>query len=505
MGGRPAPFEVGDHVGALRDGVGTAVGGDHPEPPQRGRRAAGGAGGDRHQPGAARRRRAPRAVHHRSGRRRPPPTPGPRSPGVAAQRRATGRLGRPVAGPAALAGGRLAITRVPAGHGGPAKARRPTAAAPTSGPWAPSPPGMIRVDLEKSSRDRRAISSWAASKKTPPKPRATEPGHHGQLDVEEVGHRGHRPSDQRPGASTHRLRAPRRPGARSSTRSTVPDASASRQPRPPQAQGRPSGSTTTWPMWPALPGCPVEQSSVDHDASPDPGGHHHGQVVGRAPGRTQPALAEGQGLGVVVHGDRQPDTIGQALPEREPDPCPDVEGTHRLAVRPTSDRHTPRRTPPARRRRPTGPVRSAPPGRRTPPRDRTEVGVATRASARMAPQASTTAAAILVPPMSTASTTGPAQVAGPGSPGPTRPSDSARWSTATGQTVPAGRTGHSSRWKRPRIQSRGSCTVLLRLRLWSDREMSSMPALPIRRALLAKTTPGQEHHHHADEPEYHRA
>src|SRR4029450_8028804 len=45
----------------------------------------------------------------------------------------------------------------------------------------------------------------------------------------------------------------RQPSSRAWRTVLGPEAIASRQPRPPQAQDGPSGSATPWPTWPALP------------------------------------------------------------------------------------------------------------------------------------------------------------------------------------------------------------------------------------------------------------
>ncbi len=50
----------------------------------------------------------------------------------------------------------------------------------------------------------------------------------------------------------------------------VPDASASRHPRAPQTQVRPSGSTHTWPMWPALPDAPSSRRPSSTIPPPTP-------------------------------------------------------------------------------------------------------------------------------------------------------------------------------------------------------------------------------------------
>ena len=91
----------------------------------------------------------------------------------------------------------------------------------------------------------------------------------------------------------------------------VPDASASRQPRPPQRAGPTVGLDDDMTDVPGVAEPALEQSAVEHDAAADAGRDDHGDVV-VAPGRrTDPSLAERQRLGVVVHEGRQP---GQRRP-----------------------------------------------------------------------------------------------------------------------------------------------------------------------------------------------
>ena len=81
---------------------------------------------------------------------------------------------------------------------------------------------------------------------------------------------------------------------------------ASRQPTPPHAHGRPSGSTTTWPMWPALPSRPCSSRPPADDAAADAGADHDADEVVDAHGRAAPRLAERERLRVVVDHRRQP-------------------------------------------------------------------------------------------------------------------------------------------------------------------------------------------------------
>src|SRR5581483_645901 len=65
-------------------------------------------------------------------------------------------------------GGRAASQATPS-------ARHPTAAAPTSGPAGPNPPGTTRVPSENSRRAEASTDACAAWKNGAPHPNATEP------------------------------------------------------------------------------------------------------------------------------------------------------------------------------------------------------------------------------------------------------------------------------------------------------------------------------------------
>ena len=56
----------------------------------------------------------------------------------------------------------------------------------------------------------------------------------------------------------------------------------------------------------------VEEATVEDDAAADAGGHDHRDVVALAPGGAAPALAEREGLGVVVDVDGQAERLRQA-------------------------------------------------------------------------------------------------------------------------------------------------------------------------------------------------
>ncbi len=87
-----------------------------------------------------------------------------------------------------------------------------------------------------------------------------------------------------------------------------------------------------WPMWPALPSRPLEQSAVEHDAAADARRHDHRDVVVVAGRRADPPLAQRQRLRVVVHERRQPGQRGQAGPQGKGPPPRDVERRHLLAA-----------------------------------------------------------------------------------------------------------------------------------------------------------------------------
>ena len=132
----------------------------------------------------------------------------------------------------------------------------------------------------------------------------------------------------------------------------VPEASASRHPRAPHAADGAVGLDDDVADVAGVAVGAVEQPTVEDDPAPDAGRHHHGQVVPMPSGRAEPALPEGQGLGVVVDGGGQAGVGGQPLEEREALPGLDVHRGDRGA--------TPRHRPP--RAHPTGRDRVGRPG-----------------------------------------------------------------------------------------------------------------------------------------------
>src|SRR5581483_9807335 len=152
-------------------------------------------------------------------------------------------------------------------HPGSRTPRQPTAAAPTNGPFSPSPTGTMRAPLENSSRARASSSDWAAAKNGSPKPRATDP----PTTANRRSRRLTTDATARPTSVPVRTMVPASASAagRPVTAAIAgPDASASRHPWPPHAHARPSGSTITWPMWPALPDSP--SSSRPSSTMPPP-------------------------------------------------------------------------------------------------------------------------------------------------------------------------------------------------------------------------------------------
>ena len=136
-------------------------------------------------------------------------------------------------------------------------ALRATRAAPMRGPSAPRRAGDdagAAGEVEAAARRRSRVC--AAAKNGAPNPSATEPRDDREREVEQVGDRRDRAADERAGALDAPRAAPRSGGRPVMRAIAVPDASASRQPRAPHPHSWPSGSTITWPMWPALPSAP---------------------------------------------------------------------------------------------------------------------------------------------------------------------------------------------------------------------------------------------------------
>ncbi len=272
----------------------------------------------------------------------------------------------------------------------------------------------------KSSRARRSISAWAASKNGAPKPSATDPATTASAQVEQRRHRGHGPADEQAGARDRRPHRPRRPARPVIAAMAVPDASASRQPWLPQRQARPSGSTITWPMWPALPSAPSSRRPSSTIPPPTPVDTTMARKSATAPrprpASPRPAPAPWRRCRRTVG---QAERVGQARPQREVAPGRDVEGRDGLARR----RHRTAGAHPAHDRSRPSPLGAPRPHLghqrqqrgRTAPRPSRPAASAPGRGRAISPADDTSPAASLVPPMSMARA---GRRPGPGSPSP---------------------------------------------------------------------------------------
>ena len=75
----------------------------------------------------------------------------------------------------------------------------------------------------------------------------------------------------------------------------------------------------------------VEQAAIQHDAAADARRHDHRDEVPLAACGAQPALGQGEGLGVVVDVDRDTQRVDQPGTQREVPPPWDVQRRHGLA------------------------------------------------------------------------------------------------------------------------------------------------------------------------------
>ena len=372
---------------------------------------------------------APPEVGHevaraRSGGRRARRRPSRAGSGGSRGRAAAGTAGGATtrAGPARTPGGRPWPT---ATGGAPRPARPARTSSPTSAPTLPmaqdrvarapaarprrrrragrrrrGPPGTMRAPRAKSRRAERSSSAWAAAKKASPKPSATEPATTARRRSSRFATEATRPADEPARPAPAPRRRPPPPVARCGRRSRCPTPRPRGSPRAPQAHGRPSGSTMTWPMCPALPSAPSRRRPSSTMPPPTPVDTTMA-MKSRCPGRRpEPALAQGERLGVVV------DVDGQA---RAPRPAGARSGNPRHAGD-VQRRHRPRR------RAVIGPPEPTPQATSSPRPDladgleqRREHGLAVARrggprwpAPRSRPSSSTRAAASFVPPMSTA-------------------------------------------------------------------------------------------------------
>ena len=115
---------------------------------------------------------------------------------------------------------------------------------------------------------------------------------------------------------------------RSSSHSAGPATKVSRQPRLPQRQIGPWGSTRTWPISPAMPRAPRKgRPSIDEAGADARGQAQVGHDVGAA-ADAEGRLAERADVGVVVEVDGQPEALLHLRRGVEPDPA----GEDRLRV-----------------------------------------------------------------------------------------------------------------------------------------------------------------------------
>src|SRR6185312_5259114 len=173
----------------------------------------------------------------------------------------------PVASPPDAA--RSARRRPPVARRARRRPRTATAPAPINGPRSPRRAGVIRAPRLNDSAECSPSASCAELKNVAPKPSATDPPQTTRS----------RSSRLHTDATAVPTRRPVRcmisyvgsvGGRPVIARIDGPDASASRQPRDPQAQRRPLGSTTMWPTWPALPLAPSSSWPLSTIPPPTP-------------------------------------------------------------------------------------------------------------------------------------------------------------------------------------------------------------------------------------------
>ena len=233
----------------------------------------------------------PPATGHRRRAPRGPPQPGPRHNGRAPRR----RPGPSAGGPAASAHSVTPGPRNPPGRHRPAGRGHPDRRAP------PGLPGRTPAGTRSSRLGR--------GEERLPEAERHRSAHHGEGEVEQIGHRSNGATDQHAGRSTTPGRQPGRPAGEAAI--AVPDASASRHPRPPQVHGRPSGTTQRGPCGRR---CRAGPPAADRRARSRPR-HRSTRPWRRSPAarrRTDPSLAERQRLGVVVDEGRQPGQLADA-------------------------------------------------------------------------------------------------------------------------------------------------------------------------------------------------
>ena len=298
----------------------------------------------------------------------------------------------------------------------PRRVGAPRAAAPTS-PLSWPEGGRLRPAARTGSASR-ACRRQARPQRPPQRlPGLRQPAaDHDELHVEHRG-RARDPGAERPAGPVQRGRAPRvapprparassrpsragQPRSRAQATTAGPRATASRQPRPPQPHGGPSGSTTRCPTWPALPLRAAEHPAAGYQPAADPVDTtmpSRSSTPRPAPRQCSPTATATASLcsrtGSGAYRSRSAASRREAGP-----PARGVGWTHDSRRPGASARRSRRRPRP--RLVATQPVEQ----RRQPGHGSAPVG--TRSARRTVPSASTRAAASFVPPMSTARAAG---------------------------------------------------------------------------------------------------
>ena len=284
-----------------------------------------------------------------------PPTTGSGAPPRPA---ATTRPSRPQ--PPAAPAHRLG-TRSPAPCSPTRAAADQRASVPEAARAPPAPPGRSRAGNEGPSPPgpprRTARRNPSATE-----PLTTASGRSNRFTTDAMA----RP-DQGPDALDQRRARLTRRRARSSQRSPcpTPPLRGSRVRR--SGTARPSGSTITWPMCPALPNRPVEQPAVQHDAATDPGRHDHRPSSRCSPPPRRPSPRPTPAPWRRCRRTSAGRSARRAAPATETHATPRCSAATPRRPRRSSVRRSRRRTRPSGHRRPTpATTRSTRPGQVTP-------------------------------------------------------------------------------------------------------------------------------------------
>ena len=306
----------------------------------------------------------------------------------------------------------------PPTHAGTAP-HKPTRAAPISGPRSPRPPGTTSAPRANSSRHNSSISAWAAPKNGLAETQRDRSADDGERQVEQVHHRRDGPTHQRPRALHHCRRGepgrPSRDGRQRRPGRLRLEAATAAALAPPPVGNDDDVTDVARVAEPSR-----EQPPVEHDAAADARRHHHGDVVPPTRRRRRPsphptrapwrrcrrrwAARSARAAGSAGERTATPG-CSTATPLRHP-------GSSARRSPPRRRRRGPRRAPPRRRPapirpgHPTGPQPLRRPGPGLAPLGSAGLGAARVgriARSTREPSRVTNPAAILVPPMSTAS------------------------------------------------------------------------------------------------------